>query len=361
MECDVRLVLVFVAAVMLACAVPASAHPTPFSYVDLRLRDTHVDVTVSAHIVDVAHDLGLESPSLLLNGPAPPDTTSLLKELQRRMNLRMDDRQLGCGANVVPERFPVTETVRWSFTCDAATAGSTLAVDGPSFPYDPDHQTFVNLYSDGVLTGQAELDRTHRSASFPIGRTQSRLETLRRFLIAGIQHILTGPDHLLFLAGLLLAGGTVGRLATIVTAFTVAHSITLALAVLGIVAPPPGLIEPLIASSIVFVGVRNLRTSGRGEWRTIAAGAFGLIHGFGFAYALREMRLPRRELGWSLLSFNLGVEVGQLAVVLVVALLFAALRRSGLITPRQLVVVGSVVVATAGAFWFVERLVAIWR
>jgi hypothetical protein len=349
------------AAAVLAWAVPASAHPTPFSYVDIRLRDTHIDVTLSAHIVDVAHDLGLESPNLLLDGPAPPDTRTLLGELQRRLNLRMDDRQMTCRANVVPERFPATQTVRWSFACDAGTAGGTLSIDGPSFPYDPEHQTFVNLYADGVLRGQAVLDRAHRSASFHVGQTQSRLETLQRFLIAGIQHILTGPDHLLFLAGLLLAGGSVGRLATIVTAFTVAHSITLALAVLDIVAPPPGLIEPLIALSIVFVGLRNLGTSGSGEWRTITAGAFGLIHGFGFAYALREMQLPRSELGWSLLAFNLGVEVGQLAVVLVVALLFAALRRSGVITQRQLVVVGSVVVAAAGAFWFVERVVAVWR
>ncbi len=140
-----------------------------------------------------------------------------------------------------------------------------------------------------------------------------------------------------------------GRLAAIVTAFTVAHSVTLALAVFGVVSPPPALIEPLIALSIVYVGVNNLRASSGGEWRILTAGAFGLIHGFGFANALREMQLSRSDLGRSLLSFNLGVEIGQLAVVLVVASLLEALRRSRLVTTRHLVVVGSLIVAVAGS------------
>src|SRR5262249_25521031 len=151
----------------------------------------------------------------------------------------------------------------------------------------------------------------------------------------------------------------IGRLAAIVTAFTAAHSITLALAVLDVVSPPPRVIEPLIALSIVYVGVRNLLHPDRGEWRTMTAGVFGLIHGFGFAYALRDTQLPRGHLAWSLVSFNLGVEVGQLGVVLVVGLLFATLRRIKAVGPRRLVPAGSVVVAAAGAFWFCQRMLAL--
>jgi hypothetical protein len=166
----------------------------------------------------------------------------------------------------------------------------------------------------------------------------------------------------LFLAGLLLAGGTIRRLAAIVTAFTVAHSVTLALSVLGVVSPSPALIEPLIAASIVFVGVRNLvAPDAHREWRTAAAGAFGLIHGFGFAYALREMQLPRAALGWSLLSFNLGVEMGQLAIVALVSLLLVGIRRTGVISSGRLVFAGSLVVTAAGTVWFVARILAVLR
>ena len=113
----------------------------------------------------------------------------------------------------------------------------------------------------------------------------------------------------------------------IVTAFTIGHSITLSLAALDIVTPPASIIEPAIALSIVFVGADNLvRGDGR-DLRAWVALVFGLVHGFGFANVLREFGLPREALGWSLFSFNVGVEIGQLMVVLLVASLLAAIRR----------------------------------
>ena len=133
-----------------------------------------------------------------------------------------------------------------------------------------------------------------------------------------------GPDHILFLVGLLLLGGTWMTLLRIVTAFTIGHSITLSLAALNIVTPPATIIEPAIALSIVFVGADNLvRGDGR-DLRAWVALVFGLVHGFGFANVLREFGLPREALGWSLFSFNFGVEIGQVAIVLVVASLLAA-------------------------------------
>ena len=147
---------------------------------------------------------------------------------------------------------------------------------------------------------------------------------LATFVPAGIHHIAIGPDHILFLVGLLLLGGSLGRLGLIVTAFTLGHSVTLSLAALGIVTPPASLVEPAIALSIVLVGVDNLlvgreEPTRRRDLRPILAGVFGLVHGFGFAAVLREFGLPQAALGWSLFGFNLGVELGQLALVVPLA------------------------------------------
>jgi HupE/UreJ protein len=156
-----------------------------------------------------------------------------------------------------------------------------------------------------------------------------------------------------------LLGGTVGQLTLVVTSFTLAHSITLSLAALNIVTPPARLIEPAIALSIVYVGADNLLVSaprGGRDVRAWIAFTFGFIHGFGFANVLREMDLPRRALGWSLFSFNVGVEIGQLAVVLVVASTLAAVRARSEAVGRRVAFVGSVAVIAAGAFWFVQRV-----
>jgi hydrogenase/urease accessory protein HupE len=176
------------------------------------------------------------------------------------------------------------------------------------------------------------------------------------FIPSGIHHIMIGPDHILFLVGLLLLGGSWVALVKIVTAFTVGHSITLSLAALNIVTPPERIIEPAIALSIVFVGADNLvRGSGR-DLRAWVALVFGLVHGFGFANVLREFGLPQQALGWSLFSFNLGVEIGQLAIVLVVATALALIRRRSDVMGQRVAWAGSVVVILAGTYWFVERV-----
>ena len=142
----------------------------------------------------------------------------------------------------------------------------------------------------------------------------------------------------------------------IVTAFTIGHSVTLSLAALDIVTPPASLIEPAIALSIVFVGADNLvRGEGR-DLRAWVALAFGLVHGFGFANVLREFGLPSEALGWSLFSFNLGVEIGQLAIVLLVASALSAIRRYSDRLRYRVAFAGSIVVIAAGTYWFVERV-----
>jgi len=158
------------------------------------------------------------------------------------------------------------------------------------------------------------------------------------------------------LVGLLLLGGTWGALVRIVTAFTVGHSVTLSLAALNMVSPPATVIEPAIALSIVFVGADNLvRGDGR-DLRAWVALTFGLVHGFGFANVLREFGLPKEALGWSLFSFNVGVEIGQLTIVLLVASALAAIRRHSAALGHRVALAGSVVVIAAGAYWFVQRV-----
>jgi hydrogenase/urease accessory protein HupE len=179
---------------------------------------------------------------------------------------------------------------------------------------------------------------------------------MRTFTASGVHHILIGPDHILFLIGLLLLGGRWTALLKIVSFFTIGHSITLSLAALNLVTPPPSLIEPAIALSIVFVGADNLvRGDGR-DLRAWVALAFGLVHGFGFANVLREFGLPREALGWSLFSFNVGVEIGQLGIVLVVATLLETVRRHSSLLGARVATAGSIVVIAAGSYWFVQRV-----
>jgi hydrogenase/urease accessory protein HupE len=174
------------------------------------------------------------------------------------------------------------------------------------------------------------------------------------FFVLGIHHIMSGYDHLLFLVALLLRGGRFWSLLKIVTAFTVAHSITLSLAVLGVVSIPDRLVEAVIAGSIVWVAVENLVFRDAPARRWVVSFLFGLVHGFGFAAALDPLGLPPARLALALLGFNIGVETGQ---AFVVALLLPVLAWSrGKSWEPPLVRTASVAVAVAGLAWLVERV-----
>ena len=176
------------------------------------------------------------------------------------------------------------------------------------------------------------------------------------FLHLGIEHILTGYDHLLFLCGLLIACRRAKSMVIIVTCFTLAHSITLALAALNVMNVPSTIVEPLIAASIVFVGVENLlrREEPKGRW--LLTFGFGLIHGFGFAGALRAAGLGSAgsALAVPLFSFNLGVELGQLAVIGVLLPVYLKTRDRPAFT-RIVRPVISLLVALAGLWWLLQR------
>jgi hydrogenase/urease accessory protein HupE len=346
----------FLLPLVAAIGAPAFAHPVPFSYLDILLSDRSADVTLVAHVFDVAHDLGIDDSSRLLDraflSAHAADSIALLGP---RFSLRADDHAVSCRPVGLTDVLSERQSLRFAFSCPLDRAGA-VTVQALMFPYDPNHQTFVNFYERGTLRTQAILDAGHTRFEYFAGTSQGVLAVMRKFIPAGIHHILIGPDHLLFLVGLLLLGGSIRQLLIVVTAFTVAHSITLTLAALSLVTPPARIIEPAIALSIVYVGADNLLVRGGRDVRAWIAFTFGFIHGFGFANVLREMDLPARALGWSLFSFNVGVEIGQLLVVIAVASALAALRSRSEVAGRQLAFLGSVVVMVAGAFWFIQRV-----
>jgi hydrogenase/urease accessory protein HupE len=348
-------VIVAVAAAFVLAATPAAAHPAPFSYVDLRLRADAIEGSLVVHIFDAAHDLNITPIERLLDPSVAAQQASALANLMApRFTVTADGRPLTpqwLGVEVLADRQGLKLGLRYPL----AAAPGRIGVSAVMFPYDPQHQTFLNVYEGEALT-QAILDHGRSEFEYFAGTRQGAFAVVKKFLPAGIHHILIGPDHLLFLVGLLLLGGTVRQLAAIVTAFTIAHSITLSLAALNLVTPPARIIEPAIALSIVYVGADNLLIRDGRDVRAWIAFAFGFIHGFGFANVLREMDLPARALGWSLFAFNVGVEIGQLLVVFVVATALAGLRSRNEAAGRQLALAGSVVVMAAGAFWFIQRV-----
>jgi hydrogenase/urease accessory protein HupE len=341
-------------AVLTLMAVRVEAHPSPFSYIDLDLRDDGVYGTVVAHVLDVAHDLELAAPERLL------DRLVLAQYASRIEGLLAPRLRIQAGGVSQPqwtsiEPVPEQQAIRMVFVLHVPRAGSVSA-QPRLFPYDPLHQSFVNVFERGELRQQFVFAGDSAAKTFFAGTTQGVLAVMGTFIPSGVEHILIGPDHILFLIGLLLLGGGWKALVRIVTAFTIGHSITLSLAALDVVSPPSQLIEPAIALSIVFVGADNLvRGSGR-DVRAWIALVFGLVHGFGFASVLREFGLPSEALGWSLFSFNVGVEFGQLAIVLVVASLLAAIRRRSAALGARVAFAGSVVVIAAGTYWFVQRV-----
>jgi hydrogenase/urease accessory protein HupE len=339
---------------LLAGASAASAHPAPFSYLDLRIGDEVIEGALVVHIIDVAHDLNIASPEKLL------ERSTAYGNLDRLTALIMQRLVLTAGqplmiqwgdVDVLPER----QGIQLHFRIHAPRP-ATLGIHALMFPYDRLHQTFVNVYEDGALRQQFVLSADNADRTYYTGTTQGAIAVIRTFVPAGIHHILIGPDHILFLIGLLLLGGGWKALLKIVTAFTIGHSITLSLAALNILTPPPTIIEPAIALSIVFVGADNLVRGGGRDVRALIALTFGLVHGFGFANVLREFGLPREALGWSLFSFNVGVEIGQLFIVMLVATALALVRKRSETVGMRVAFAGSLVVIAAGTYWFVQRV-----
>jgi hypothetical protein len=197
------------------------------------------------------------------------------------------------------------------------------------------------------------------STALPLGgpfTPPSRWTRLWQYLALGYRHILPeGLDHILFVLGVFLLRAELRPLLVQVTTFTIAHSLTLALSLYGVVSLPARLVEPLIALSIVYVAVENLRTRTLTPWRIALVFLFGLLHGLGFAGVLTELRLPRADFAVALLGFNLGVEAGQLTVIAGAVALVGWWRHRAWYHQR-VVVPASLAIAIVGAYWTVTRL-----
>lgn len=213
---------------------------------------------------------------------------------------------------------------------------------------DPSHANFATIKMDGK---QQEKILTFESRELEIGEV-TFWKNAKQFLVLGLEHIFTGYDHILFVISLLIGAKTIRHIITLVTTFTIAHSVTLALATLEIVQLPGKLVESAIALSIIYVALQNLLQpdSKHNPW---IAFAFGLIHGFGFAGILSEMHLSGSHFASSLLFFNVGIELGQILIVSLVfpLLLFIQKRQSF----KWFIPGISTAVLLFGLVWFVER------
>jgi hydrogenase/urease accessory protein HupE len=187
--------------------------------------------------------------------------------------------------------------------------------------------------------------------------SQSTLEVIVSYIEIGFEHIVPkGLDHILFIVGLFLLSTHLSPLLWQVTMFTVAHTITLALSMNNIIELPPSVVEPLIALSIAYVGVENILAKELHRSRQVLVFLFGLLHGLGFAGVLSDFGMPKDDFAVALISFNVGVELGQLAVIFIAFFLLRLWFKNQLIYRKIVVLPGSVFISVIGAYWFLERL-----
>ena len=243
-------------------------------------------------------------------------------------------------------------SVTIDFACPAGVRVLTLRDD--SFDVlGSDTHILAKIEHDGS-TEQFAFATENREARFSLNAAPAAADGVGSFFVLGIEHILTGYDHLLFLLALLITGGTAWSLLKVATAFTLAHSLTLTAAALDLIVLPGRLVESAIALSIAYVALENIVLRDRGmSKRWLVALVFGLVHGFGFSSVLKELGLPRDGLVGSLLLFNLGVEAGQ---AIVIALAIPALMFLQRVAWRpQAVRAMSAAVLVVGAVLFVDR------
>ncbi|MEM6994147.1 MAG: HupE/UreJ family protein [Myxococcota bacterium] len=343
-------------------AATAHAHMGSTKAVVATIDDAGVDLSVGVEALDAGIALGLGTQI---------DATELVT------HEALIQRWLGGGLAVTGQSGPCTAaahrptlstrdgkdnvSVALRYDCPQPMGAVTLS-DNTVFDDDPDHEVFVSVQGPGG--DQAHVLRAE-SRSVTLSPTPETSATAAAFLVEGGIHLVTGYDHLLFLLSLILAAGLIAPrdglraalrdVAWVVTAFTVGHSISLVAATLGYVSLPSRWVEAAIAASIVLVAGMNVTRPKASVARPWLAGAFGLIHGFGFSSVLADVGLPMSQRFVALLSFNVGIELAQLAVVAAVLVplsLAARHKRYRLVVMQG----GSLAIATFGCIWLVERV-----
>jgi hydrogenase/urease accessory protein HupE len=247
--------------------------------------------------------------------------------------------------------------VTWTMSCgEDGLVGARIGIEGLAA------RTTDALVHVELADGRTVRDLLNgRRPSFEVPAEEHTAGVAGRYLVLGVEHILLGPDHLLFVLGLLLLVSGRRRLLATVTAFTAGHSVTLSLAVLGVMALPPGPVEIAIAASILVLAVELARPAaertssamGRRPW--LLAGLFGLLHGLGFAGALAEVGLPASDVPLALATFNAGIEIGQLLFLAAVLVALRALRTLRADFPRWVELAPTYAIGTLAAFWIFER------
>jgi hypothetical protein len=355
----------------LACNA-AWAHKPSDSYLSITVLDGAVSGRWDIALRDLDFAIGLDADGdgQITWGEVRARHADIAAYAAARLTLAADGQpcRLSVDAQAVDEHTDGAYTVMpLRFACTAG-ARQTLAIGYSLFAdIDPQHRGLLNLTVNGA-TRTAIFGPQSAQQSFEL-RGASRLTQLLDYLREGVWHIWVGFDHILFLLSLLLPAVGVWTLQRwqpvqrfgqafwdvlrIVTAFTVAHSVTLSLATLGIVSLPSRAVESAIAASVVLAALNNVFPVFHGR-RWMVAFGFGLIHGFGFASVLVDLGLPQGALALALLGFNLGVECGQLAIVAAFLPLAYGLRRSAFYR-RAVLTGGSLLIAAVAAVWLVER------
>ncbi len=281
-----------------------------------------------------------------LSGSIPPGAIELTIQASRAFPpLHLSVVDLRGQADPAPQLAAIDDALRRAArepATEIVEADDTFAVD-----------------FDELVTYRQPLERGARSDPYPLDRpppAPSRLNVIRQYLVLGFEHIVPlGVDHILFVLGLFLLNTSWRPLLAQVTAFTAAHTLTLGLSTYGVVSLSPAIVEPLIALSIAWVAFENVVTDQLQPWRPAVVFGFGLLHGLGFAGVLAELGLPRGEYLTALLSFNGGVELGQLAVILAAFLTIGWFRDHPWYRSRVTVPL-SLAIAIVGLYWAITRL-----
>lgn len=279
-----------------------------------------------------------------LAGMSPQAVTQTAEDLMREAALSVGGAPCQLGPATATRVDGEGVEVRAAVACPS---DGVVTLDAAYLQrFGEDHRQFVESDAGPVAT----LDREHHTAAVEV-RSSGNL----RFVPLGVEHILTGWDHLAFVAALVLGAASRRQVLVLATAFTVAHSITLGLAVTGALQLSPAVVEPLIAASIVWVAVENLRPPP--FWRRVGLTfLFGLVHGLGFAGVLAELGLPQASLLWGLFTFNVGIELGQVAAIGALLLGLAGVDRMVRAPARAW---GSLALSAAGMCWFVARVAGV--
>ena len=331
----IRLLACLCAALCSLGARAASAHQSSLSYANVRVAGDGVDYDLRLSSKDLYEALGIHEDRPVTRSEAESQRARLVEYVTERIHVRAATAD--CRPTLertsyedVSDGFFVALGLHYACPGAAANTASLSIRYDLFFDLDPRHQGLVRLEGAGRRGGAPEAASADSEGSDFVFRDGARTLELsahrspwayaRDYLVLGVEHIFTGYDHVAFLFGLLVVVGGLGlragarRALGVVSAFTLSHSITLFAAALGALQLSPRLVEPAIALSIVYVAVENL-VDPAPRHRFGLAFVFGLVHGFGFASVLREIGLPARGLVLSLASFNVGVELGQLAIV----------------------------------------------